>query len=314
MSSSKTLEKAEERAFGTLLFSDDENGEWSQRLIRAYGGDELGVVLWAIVRFLGPGADSHKKLKWERSFSVPSGKSGSVLGAFEDSFLDYVRDDVPAVMERQAFQAVMRDNPYKPDFKQYCQIVNFLQDQNCAWTITSQHVRAWKDPRRALPRSPFAHIDWFFGGRVEYALIEYCLVLDIPETLLRRSTSLLPPPSKKLLAALMEGPQAKDSSSSSSSSSPTASIDVTFEVGGSASDRARSSKQAEDSSAAKKKKARALAPGHTSVPANSTLLRTTSSSSRSQSQSTAAATAAKGGLTRIKEKSISMSSSGKRDK
>jgi hypothetical protein len=280
-SGSKSLEKAEKRAFSTLLLSDQETAQWSQRLIDAFGSGELGVVLWAVVRFLGPGADSHKKLKWERSFAnLPEkGGNGGVLGAFKASFIEYVLQDVPVVLQRQDFHAVMRDNPYKDDFKQYTKIVNFLEDQNCAWTITCQRVHAYKDPRRALPKAFFAQVDWFFGGRVEYSLIEYCLVLDIPETQLRRSLNVSPSTSHKLLSALMSGVHEKDSPPSSSSSSNT-NLDMTFEMGGGSASGSMTKRKA-------------------SPIVSSPIVRSTTASSSSLT------------LTRIPEKSLSVSSSGK---
>lgn len=286
-SGSKSLEKAEKRAFSTLLLSDEETAQWSQRLIDAFGSDELGV-LWAVVRFLGPGADSHKKLKWQPSFATlpkkgEKGEGGGVLGAFRASFLEYILDDVPVVMERQSFHAAMRDNPHKNDFKQYSKIVNFLEDQNCAWTVTWQRVRAFQDPRKALPKDPMAYIDWFFGGRKEYSLIEYCLVLDIHETQLRRSLSVSPTTSHKLLSALIGSGPVPRERDSPSSSSEAKTMDVTFEVGGGSA-----------SGSLTKRTASALVRAPT--------VRSTSSSSHSTLT-----------LTRIQEKSRSVSSSGKRD-
>jgi hypothetical protein len=293
MTSATRLQKAEQAAFSKLLFAPAEAERVGQELERALKGAQLSLVLWAVVRYLGPSAEKHPLKKWEPAFATA--QKGSVLDEFVASFDEYVREDVPVNMKRQDFQAMMRDTPHEADFPQYCKYVNYLKQIKAAWGITSQRVHAWKDPRK-IAKGPWAFlapVGSFFGEKVEYTLVEYCLVLDVQETFLqrpsrrrrlhKRSASM---DLRRLLATgpLPETP-GDDAVSSSSSSSP----------------EDTSVPRLNASATETTEEVTAVAVAVAEKPGSKLLL---SSSGTSTS---------KGGLTRILTKSLSLSSSGKRE-
>jgi hypothetical protein len=294
MTSATRLQKAEQVAFSKLLFAPEEAERLEQELERALKSGQLSLVLWAVVRFLGPSAEKHPLKKWEPAFATP--QKGGVLGEFVASFNDYVREDVPINMKRQDFQAMMRDTPHEGDFPQYCKYVNYLKQIKAAWGITSQRVHAWKDPRKiaAGPWAFLAPVASFFGERVEYTLVEYCLVLDVQETFLqrprRRHIHSERTASADLRRLLATGPlpetHGDDAASSSSSSSSPEDTSVP-RLNASATETTEDVTAVVVAAAAEKSGSKLLL-----------------SSSTSNS---------KGGLTRILAKSLSLSSSGKRD-
>lgn len=294
--------------FAQLACTNEEPDKWVERLVDAGKTRGLEVVLFAAVRYLGV-----KKSMWERAFSVlppadavKDRDKATVLSKFERSFKEYAREDVPLRMPRRDFQAILRSNPYEEDLVKYCKIVSFLQKRRLAFAITTQRVQAWRDPRQN-PKSNqvLAAIAAFFGERVEFALIEYCVVLDVAETLFRRalvplSTLLLPGPEASAAAAVNDddAPDNGDSEQSSSSSS-TQTMDIT------SSESSGTSRQtlagAEDVTL--ELPPTPVASARTHVPASSALLRSTSSSSQG-------GTASSGTFIRIHHKSLSLSSSG----
>lgn len=274
------LQQAEQQSIGRLCFSKDETELWDARLQRAHANRGLEVVLWATVRYLGVNPNS-KKPMWEQAFSLPYEKGG-VLGKFVASFKDYVREDVPHVMPRKNFQALMRANPHEQDFVQYCQLAAYLKRRGSAWSITTQQVSAWRDPRQNPGNAFLAAIASFFGERVECPLVEYCLVLDVPETLLRKQIA-----TKKRRKKKKKNKKAESNSSS-----------TTFDASSDSSSAATETLAVSDMTEVGLELARPVPPVLIQIPAKSSLLCSASSSSH--------------GLNRIKPKSLSLSSSGHR--
>lgn len=266
--------------FGQLACSDEEPDRWVERLVgEASKSRGLEVVLFAVVRYLGV-----KKDMWERAFSVLPLKEGTVLTKFERSFKEYVREDVPVIMPRRDFQAVMRSNPFEADLIKYCKVVSYLRKHGLSFAVTTQRVHAWRDPRQNPKNNHvLAAIAAFFGERHEFAMVEYCLVLDMPETLFRKA--LVP------LSTLLPGPEAEtdgpDDGASEYSSSSTQTMDISSSASSSSS---RELPGSEDRTIE-------VSPPPPAKPVTPSLLRSTSSSSNST-------------FIKINHKSLSLSSSG----
>lgn len=157
---------AERKALAQLSFDEPAASRFATRIVGEYASGRPQFLIWCVVRHSAP------RRRWE-----PHLDDDAALSKFRASFVKYEPLEKPKPLPLTEFLAAMRSN--RPaELTIFSRVVDFLQECNVSWLLTSQSATAERTPKQ-LDTSFGARLATAFGQRIEYRLEEYCLVVDL---------------------------------------------------------------------------------------------------------------------------------------